>query len=116
MRLASSRVAAALVLALSLLVGGFSFDSSVRADSQQKEKEKPKMQKPSQQAPPEPDQDDKDPVKIGTDLVTLDVTVLDPSSKPVLDLKEENFQVFEDKVQQQISFFSREQVPVSVVF
>jgi Ca-activated chloride channel family protein len=116
MRLASSRVAAALVLALSLLVGGFSFDSSVRADSQQKEKEKPKMQKPSHQAPPEPDQDDKDPVKIGTDLVTLDVTVLDPSSKPVLDLKEEHFQVFEDKVQQQIAFFSREQVPVSVVF
>src|SRR5829696_9255625 len=98
MRLALSRVAAALVLALSLLVGGLSFNPSVSADLQQKEKEKPKMQKPSQPQPPQdPEQDEKDTVKIGTDLVLLNVTVLDPSAKPVLDLKEDNFQVFEDK-------------------
>lgn len=46
----------------------------------------------------------------------LDVTVLDPSSKPVMDLKQEEFSVTEDKVSQKIEFFSKEQVAVSLVF
>jgi Ca-activated chloride channel family protein len=48
--------------------------------------------------------------------VLLDITVVDPSNKPVMDLKQEEFNVTEDKVPQKIEFFSREQVPVSLVF
>jgi Ca-activated chloride channel homolog len=58
---------------------------------------------------------DDNPLRIGTDLVTLDVTVLDPNNNPVMNLAQDQFQVFEDKVQQKIEFFSKEQVPVSVV-
>jgi Ca-activated chloride channel family protein len=60
-------------------------------------------------------QDEAAPLKLSTDLVLLDVTVVDPNNKPVMDLSRDQFQVFEDKVPQKIEFFSREQVPVSVV-
>ena len=46
----------------------------------------------------------------------LDVTVVDPANKPAMDLKQDEFTVTEDKVPQKIEFFSREQVPVSLVF
>ena len=46
----------------------------------------------------------------------LDVTVVDPSNRPVMDLNKDKFLVVEDKLPQKVEFFSREQVPVSVVF
>ena len=46
----------------------------------------------------------------------LDVTVVDPANKPAMDLKQDEFTVTEDKVPQKIEFFSRDQVPVSLVF
>lgn len=54
-------------------------------------------------------------IRLGTDLVVLDVAVVDSSNRPVMDLQQDQFQVFEDKVQQKIEFFSREQVPISLV-
>jgi Ca-activated chloride channel family protein len=54
-------------------------------------------------------------IRVGTDLVILDVTVVDQDNKPVMDLRQDQFQVFEDKVPQRIEFFSKEQVPVSLV-
>ena len=86
-----------------------------RADDSQA---KPKIQKNQEpkRSEEEPQNRDDAPIKLGTDLVVLDVTVLDPSNKPVTDLAKDNFQVIEDKVQQKIEFFGREQVPVSLVF
>lgn len=76
------------------------------------------QEKPKQQPKPHEDEPQKDdaPIKLGTDLVVLDVTVLDQSSKPVTDLTKDSFQVTEDKIPQKIEFFGREQVPVSMVF
>jgi Ca-activated chloride channel family protein len=48
-----------------------------------------------------------------TDLVQLDVTVVDQSNTPVMSLKKEDFSVYEDKVKQTIDNVSREEVPVS---
>ncbi|HSE38416.1 MAG TPA: VWA domain-containing protein, partial [Blastocatellia bacterium] len=73
----------------------------------------PKQQQPRNQEPPPKDDDT---IKLGTALVLLDVTVVDPLNKPVMDLKQEEFNVTEDKVPQKIAFFSRDQVPVSLVF
>jgi Ca-activated chloride channel family protein len=85
--------------------------------SQQRPQDKPKLQKPGQPPPKQDDQIDKDDtIRIGTNLVVLDVSVVDPSNKPVMDLKKSDFAVTEDKVPQEISQFSREQVPVSLVF
>ncbi|HKP87614.1 MAG TPA: VWA domain-containing protein [Blastocatellia bacterium] len=97
------------VLTLSLLTNFF-FVTSFADDQSQS---KPQLQKPKQQE----QQDDQGPVvKIGTALVVLDVTVVDQSNNPVMDMAQSNFQVFEDKVPQEIKFFTREQVPVSLVF
>ncbi|HXG93341.1 MAG TPA: VWA domain-containing protein [Blastocatellia bacterium] len=116
MKSVSSRAVAVVVLALSLLTGGFSINTFGQNDAHDdQQREKPKMQKPEQKQDQE-DKDDQTPFRIGAELVVLDVTVVDPSNKPVMDLTQDNFQVTEDKVPQKIEFFSREQVPVSLVF
>lgn len=52
-------------------------------------------------------------IKLDTDLVLLDVSVVDITNNPVFDLKKEDFAVFEDKIQQTIEAVSREEVPLS---
>src|SRR5205085_2242165 len=47
-------------------------------------------------------------------LVVLHTTVLDDRQRFADGLKQENFRVFEDKVQQKLSVFKREDVPVSM--
>jgi Ca-activated chloride channel family protein len=78
--------------------------------------EKPKLQKSQSKEKEEDQQQRDDPIRIGTDLVLLDVTVVDTANKPVMDLRQNEFVVTEDKLPQKIEFFSREQVPVSLVF
>jgi Ca-activated chloride channel family protein len=57
---------------------------------------------------------DKDAIiKVDTDMVLLDVTVIDQNNIPVMNLKKEDFSVYEDKVKQTIESVSREEVPVS---
>lgn len=53
-------------------------------------------------------------LKRETDLVVLHATVEDSKGAFVPDLKQQNFHVFEDKAEQQISVFRREDVPVTV--
>ncbi len=53
-------------------------------------------------------------VKSLTEVVTLSVTVTDPYSRLVTGLDSRHFEVFEDKVKQDIAFFRDEDVPVSV--
>jgi Ca-activated chloride channel homolog len=53
-------------------------------------------------------------LKIDVDLVMINVAVTDSDGRPVTDLKPESFQVFEDKVEQKIRYFSSEAAPVSL--
>jgi len=52
-------------------------------------------------------------IKVDTDLVLLDVTVVDQNNTPIMSLKKEDFSIYEDKVKQAIESVSREEVPVS---
>jgi len=52
-------------------------------------------------------------IKVDTNLVNLQVRVVDRSNHPINDVRREDFHVFEDGVPQTISFFTREEVPVS---
>jgi Ca-activated chloride channel homolog len=52
-------------------------------------------------------------IKVDTDLVVLDVTVIDQNNNPIFNLKKEDFSIYEDKVKQTIESISREEVPVS---
>ncbi len=53
-------------------------------------------------------------IKVDVDLVVLHTTVLDDRQRFADGLKQENFRVFEDKIEQKLSVFKREDVPVSM--
>lgn len=58
--------------------------------------------------------DDRDIIKVDTELVTIPVKVSDRKGKFVPGLTKENFKVFEDDAEQEIAFFSNEQQPFTV--
>jgi Ca-activated chloride channel homolog len=53
-------------------------------------------------------------IRVDTTLVLIPVTVTDPLNRFVTGLEKENFRVFEDKSEQQVSQFSSEDAPLSV--
>ena len=53
-------------------------------------------------------------IKVEVNLVVLHTTVVDDRGKFADGLKQENFRVFEDKVEQKLAVFKREDVPVSM--
>src|SRR5258705_1833589 len=52
-------------------------------------------------------------VKVNTELVTLNVRVIDRNNRPIDNVRQDDFHVFEDGVSQPIESFSREEVPIS---
>jgi len=52
--------------------------------------------------------------RAGIDIVSLNVTVTDGVNHYVTDLEESDFQIFEDSVKQEITFFSRRQQPIAL--
>jgi Ca-activated chloride channel homolog len=66
------------------------------------------------QGVPQPGQVGSYAIRTNVDLVVLQATVRDHKGTPVPGLRKENFQVYEDKVPQQIESFSHEDVPVTV--
>jgi Ca-activated chloride channel homolog len=63
--------------------------------------------------PEEPVISEGDVLKINTDLVTLNVRVIDRNNRPVSGVRQEDFHVFEDNEPQPIESFSKEEVPIS---
>jgi Ca-activated chloride channel family protein len=63
--------------------------------------------------PEEPEISEGDILKINTELVTLNVRVIDRNNRPINTVRQEDFHVFEDGVPQPIESFSREEVPIS---
>ena len=53
-------------------------------------------------------------IVVGTNLVTLNVTVTDSKGRYVKGLSREQFEVYDDKVKQQIAHFSADASPVSI--
>jgi Ca-activated chloride channel family protein len=53
-------------------------------------------------------------LKVDVNLVVLHTTVIDDRGKFADGLKEENFRVFEDKAEQKLAVFKREDIPVSM--
>jgi len=54
------------------------------------------------------------PIQVDVNMVIVNVTVTDPYDRIVTGLDQENFQVFDDKVEQKIAAFSTEDAPISV--
>src|SRR6185503_9540899 len=63
-----------------------------------------------QSQPPPP----QTPFRAGVDLVSLNVTVADGAARYVTDLTAEDFNVFEDGVKQEVTFFNHTNLPIAL--
>jgi Ca-activated chloride channel family protein len=106
-------------LAASLLMPGLAQQPPQppsRPTGQQKKDDQKKKapQRQGAEADQGKDLDNDSTIKIPTELVLLDVTVIDQNNRPVFTLTKDDFTVYEDKVKQEIENVSREEVPISV--
>src|SRR5687768_2623602 len=53
-------------------------------------------------------------IKVDVDLVMVNVSVTDNGNRFVSDLTAEHFQLFEDRVEQKVRYFTKEAAPVSL--
>ncbi len=61
-----------------------------------------------------PERDQREPTfRASTNLVLLDVSVTDRKGRPVSNLEKGSFRIYEDRIEQEIAFFSYEMRPVS---
>ena len=58
--------------------------------------------------------DPKTTIKVDVDLVMVNASVTDPVGRSVIGLQRENFQLWEDKLEQKLEYFSGEDTPVSI--
>ena len=64
----------------------------------------------SAQQPPSP----RPSFRAGVDIVSLNVTVMDPANRYVTDLDQGDFLIFEDGVKQDVTFFNKRQQPIAM--
>jgi Ca-activated chloride channel family protein len=53
-------------------------------------------------------------IKVDVDLTLVNATVSDPQGRLVTGLERQHFQLWEDKIEQKIEYFSSEDVPLSI--
>ncbi|MBA2377951.1 MAG: VWA domain-containing protein [Blastocatellia bacterium] len=68
---------------------------------------------PPTPTPPVFDDDDDQVIRVDTELVNLNVRVLDRNGRPVNNLRQADFTIYEDGVSQPIEFFSQSEVPTN---
>ena len=73
--------------------------------------QEPVAPRPQQPAPPARQAPS---FRAGVDLVSLNVTVTDSAAHYVTDLQQSDFQVFEDGVAQEVTFFNRTNLPIAL--
>jgi hypothetical protein len=76
----------------------------------------PVPQAPAQPPPPtgQPAQTGPGPFRAGVELVSLNVTVTDATTRYITDLQTDDFSVFEDGVKRDVTFFSRTHLPIAL--
>ncbi len=107
------------LILLSCVVMNFRLDRIVAQDQEQSnistQERNDQEQKTDRRPTDQPDNQAQSPdaIKISTEMVSLDVTVIDQNNMPVYFLDKEDFTVFEDNVPQQIISVNREEIPLS---
>jgi len=102
------------LLSIIVLLGAATLPTSLAQESN------PKAQRPRQVYPRDEHQPE-DVVRVDTDLVSLDVVANDLEGRPIRSLRQEDFKVYVDGVEQPLAFFqverrSGEPRPLAVVF
>ncbi|MGH9690022.1 MAG: VWA domain-containing protein [Candidatus Acidiferrales bacterium] len=109
---ASRRASPAFFTALPLVI--LFAVSSARAQNPFPPSAVPNPPPPPGYVPPDQKIDQSHSIKANVDLVVLHVTVADQTGQFISDLKASDFRVLEDKVEQTISVFTREDIPVTM--
>ena len=52
--------------------------------------------------------------RTGVDIVSVTVTVTDASGRYVTDLEQNDFAIYEDRILQELNFFTRSQLPIAL--
>jgi Ca-activated chloride channel family protein len=73
----------------------------------------PPVLKPKPTPTPPEEYEEGEIVRVNTDEVPLNVRVIDRNNRPIDNVRQDEFRVFEDGVLQPITSFSREEVPIS---
>ncbi|MEO6588698.1 MAG: VWA domain-containing protein [Pyrinomonadaceae bacterium] len=112
-----------LIFCLALILGfGFYNSSSTKAQTQsntQRSRQVSPTPTPKTKsigdlgAPPPLPQFDEKELEIKVELVNLDVRVVDRNNRPISNLRENDFKIFEDSQPQKIEFFSQSEVPTN---
>ena len=104
---------AVFLIAFFLVALGVLYTAGASAQQQQQAPISPSVQPPAPNAPPQDIPQGAYKIKTQVSLVVLHVSVLNDRSVFVPGLLEDNFRVLEDKVEQKLSVFKQEDVPVS---
>src|SRR6266436_6245347 len=101
--------------ALLLVVGVMTFSSLAQEPSPATQQRPRQVHPPSESRPPD------DTLRIDTELVSVDVNVSDAEGRTVRNLQEKDFKLFEDGIEQPLSFFHIENKsgatrPLAIVF
>jgi len=73
----------------------------------------PPVLKPKPTPTPPEDYNEGEIIRVNTDLVTLNVRVIDRNNRPIDNVSNSEFHVYEDGIEQPIDSVSREEVPIS---
>lgn len=118
-------VAQFLKLKTACLACAFLLAGAVISGQDKKEQQNPNTAAPpprvtiTPRAKPSPENTDVDSprqrsLRVDTTVVQIPVTVTDPLNRFVTGLEKEHFKLYEDKIEQKLSYFSSEDAPVSV--
>lgn len=91
------------------LVSAASQDPPPASSRTQESGPPPPATAPAQTAPPQTPA-----FRAGVELVSLNVTVTDPAAHYLTDLEDTDFQVYEDGVKQDVTFFNRTNLPIAL--
>lgn len=70
---------------------------------------------PASQPPQKPADKDDEIIKVTTDLVTTPVSVVDKNGRFIPGLKQKDFKIFENGIEQKISYFQSSEMPFTVI-
>ena len=91
------------------------FNYSTSVDGQTGGAERPRAagQPSPTPTPPKIKKEEDEVIKVDTELVNLNIRVVDRNGRPITGVKQGEFKIFEDNVPQQIEFFSFSEVPTN---
>src|SRR5713101_1800555 len=72
------------------------------------------VQSPQPASPADAEVDESDVVRVSTNLITVPAQVIDRSGRNIGNLRKEDFQIYENGVEQQLSYFGSVEQPFTV--